>query len=816
MSYKRIKSIMSIVLCAAMTFGCYSMPYAATEVVEVVEDVEDVEEEVISIDEDAVVQEDGEELATPFEPGVEIKELVVGTPQTINLDKEDTDNRYLYYSFEVTKKSVYSLYSKTGKNIDAALYYESKNPGDPWEKIEFENNYFIENYAADAYLERELDCGTYYVSLCAITYDEANIEWIYETVTGGEFGVVEGRMPSVAFVENTPLSIGVNEVAIKAGEKRYYTFEVTEDDITESSTFYFCAENLDVRHNWLNIVHSHWDYDYNAYFSAEFGPGIYCLEAENIGDEDKAYNITVSKKDFWRDANMIISEVYVSDNVLYPILLNAYDNIDADDITIDSNDEYLKITKEYNDEYDEIYIWVKGLKTGDTKLKIGVSDTEHYSSWEKEIDVHVYSANHTHDYQSIVSEQNCAECRRTEYVCSICSNNYDVLNEDGPILGHDMVYSDEYEEYICSRCGFRTNAEEFEVDDTIINIGETILSIPEIEHHYYRFVPKKTCVYKLYSSTSAEEDHHYAYARLYDDKKCLIANASTGCFSEGYEASQYGDFKTLFKFEKGKTYYLAVMQDGADKLNLHIKEHEHTWRNETIVKGATCSEPGKKVLTCAFGCEEKKDIIVPATGVHSYGKWTVSKKATAIAEGSKSRKCLVCKHTETKSIAKLKATIKLINKTVPMKVGQKVNFKIDVYGLAEGDSIKSWSSSNKKVAKVDKRGNVTAVKTGSAKIRVVLASGKKADITVKVQKDKVTTKSITNLPKQITLKKGKKQKLNPILNPISSTDKITYSTSNKKVVTVSGKGEIKAVKKGKATITVKAGKKSFKISVKVK
>lgn len=55
-----------------------------------------------------------------------------------------------------------------------------------------------------------------------------------------------------------------------------------------------------------------------------------------------------------------------------------------------------------------------------------------------------------------------------------------------------------------------------------------------------------------------------------------------------------------------------------------------------------------------------------------------------------------------------------------------------------------------------------------------------------------------------------------ILNPISSTDKITYSTSNKKVVTVSSKGEIKAVKKGKATITVKAGKKSFKISVKVK
>lgn len=579
---------------------------------------------------------------------------------------------------------------------------------------------------------------------------------------------------------------------------------------------------------------------------------------EVVGDEAVSIVEDAVAQDY-EYTDMIFSEIYVSDNDFYPILIYAYDNIDADDITIDSNDEYLEITKEYNDERHEIYIWIKGLKIGNTKLKIGVKETEHYSSWEKEIDVHVYSANHTHDYQGIVSEQNCAECRHTEYVCSICTENYNVLNEDGPILGHDMVYSDEYEEYICSRCGSHTNAEEFEVDDTIINIGETILSIPEIEPHYYKFVPRKTCVYKVYSSTADEEDNHLAYAKLYDDKKCSIATASTGCYSEGYEESKYGDFKALFKFEKGKTYYLGVEQENVEdsEVDLHIKEHEHTWSNETIINPATCSETGKKKLTCAFGCEgEKEEIIpkknhtvvsdpakaatctengltegshcsvcnevfveqnvVPATGVHSYGDWTVKKKATAVAKGSKSRNCLVCGHTQTKAIDKLKATIKIINKTVPMKVGQKVNLKMDVDGLAEGDSIKSWSSSNKKVATVDKKGNVTAVSTGSAKITVVLASGKKADITVKVQKNEVATKSITNLPKQITLKKGKKQKLDPILNPISSTDKITYSTSNKKVVTVSSKGEIKAVKKGKATITVKAGKKSFKISVTVK
>ena len=43
-----------------------------------------------------------------------------------------------------------------------------------------------------------------------------------------------------------------------------------------------------------------------------------------------------------------------------------------------------------------------------------------------------------------------------------------------------------------------------------------------------------------------------------------------------------------------------------------------------------------------------------------------------------------------------------------------------------------------------------------------------------------------------------------------------YSSSNKKVVSVSSKGVIKAKKKGKATITVKSGKKTYKIKVTVK
>ena len=56
----------------------------------------------------------------------------------------------------------------------------------------------------------------------------------------------------------------------------------------------------------------------------------------------------------------------------------------------------------------------------------------------------------------------------------------------------------------------------------------------------------------------------------------------------------------------------------------------------------------------------------------------------------------------------------------------------------------------------------------------------------------------------------------PELEPITCVQKAVYTSSNKKIATVSSKGVIKAKKKGKATITVKVGKKKVKCKVTVK
>ena len=62
---------------------------------------------------------------------------------------------------------------------------------------------------------------------------------------------------------------------------------------------------------------------------------------------------------------------------------------------------------------------------------------------------------------------------------------------------------------------------------------------------------------------------------------------------------------------------------------------------------------------------------------------------------------------------------------------------------------------------------------------------------------------------------GERKQLYPVISPITTTDKVTYTSSNKKVATVSGKGLITAKKSGTAKITVKSGKKKYTVTVKV-
>ena len=142
--------------------------------------------------------------------------------------------------------------------------------------------------------------------------------------------------------------------------------------------------------------------------------------------------------------------------------------------------------------------------------------------------------------------------------------------------------------------------------------------------------------------------------------------------------------------------------------------------------------------------------------------------------------------------------------------------KVKVSGLAAGDKIASWKSSNTRIVTVNSRGKITAKRrTGKAVITVILKSGKKSTISVRVQKSAVRTSKITGISRKLTLKKGEKYILRPILTPVTSQEKIKYSTSNKKVAVVSSRGVITAKGSGRTIITVTSGSKNAKIAVTV-
>ena len=165
----------------------------------------------------------------------------------------------------------------------------------------------------------------------------------------------------------------------------------------------------------------------------------------------------------------------------------------------------------------------------------------------------------------------------------------------------------------------------------------------------------------------------------------------------------------------------------------------------------------------------------------------------------------------------VKTSITLNVSSLPLQKGKSTTaVKATLYN---GDSIAKWESSNTKVAKVSRKGKITAKKVGTATITVTTKNGATASVKIHVQKDKVKTKtlSVTNVTaKKLTLKKGKTFTLKTAVTPLTSQDKVKFTSSNKKIITVNGKGKIKAIKTGSAKITVKSGAKVMKIKVTVK
>ncbi len=146
-----------------------------------------------------------------------------------------------------------------------------------------------------------------------------------------------------------------------------------------------------------------------------------------------------------------------------------------------------------------------------------------------------------------------------------------------------------------------------------------------------------------------------------------------------------------------------------------------------------------------------------------------------------------------------------LNKTsLTLNKGKSGTLKATVTPATADNKKIKWTTSNAKIATVSSKGVVKGINKGTVTITAAATdgSGKKASCKVTVKQP--VTKLTINKSK-LTLKLKKTAALKVTVLPSTANNKsIKWTTSNRKVATVTSKGVVKGVGKGKATIKAAA------------
>lgn len=188
---------------------------------------------------------------------------------------------------------------------------------------------------------------------------------------------------------------------------------------------------------------------------------------------------------------------------------------------------------------------------------------------------------------------------------------------------------------------------------------------------------------------------------------------------------------------------------------------------------------GAMALTMAF-------TVAAITAPESAAAKVNVKKVTAVAPSGK-----------TAYVAKGKKVT--ITTTVKVTPNKKANKKV------------TYKTANKKIATVSSKGVIKGVKAGKTKITIISKKNKKKKTTMKVVVKKAAVKTVKLNETSFNLSPGAKKTLKATVSPTKNvSNKIVWTSSNKKVATVTSKGVVKGIKDGKATITAMAADGSNK------
>ena len=264
-----------------------------------------------------------------------------------------------------------------------------------------------------------------------------------------------------------------------------------------------------------------------------------------------------------------------------------------------------------------------------------------------------------------------------------------------------------------------------------------------------------------------------------------------------------------------------------------VKEGETTITATAGEKSATCKVVVQKKVTAVESVELSEEllelvegdsgtltaIVKPDDATDKTVTWTSSNAdvatvkdgvVTAIKEGEATitakagDQSASCKVVVSKKIISVESVV--LNKTeLTLVEGESEILSATVLPEDATDKSVSWESSDTAIATVDYDGKVTAIKEGEAFI-TAKAGDKTASCKVTVQSKVIAVESIELNESVLYLYEGDTATLTATVKPENATDKtVTWTSSNPSIVTVDSDGQVKAMSKGSATITAKAG-----------
>lgn len=432
---------------------------------------------------------------------------------------------------------------------------------------------------------------------------------------------------------------------------------------------------------------------------------------------------------------------------------------------------------------------------------------------------------HEHDYEeNILKSATCIEMGERELICSICG---DSKTEEIPATGHVWDSGNVIREATCEELGIKTYI------CTVCEATQTE-DIPALGHVWNDGIITKepTCIEtgeKTYTCTvcgkiKREEIPAVGHIEIKDeavDPTCEESGLTEGshCSVCGVVIKKQEEIPALgHKFTKKKvvsqaTVFRAARQE-YECTTCGFKEIRNVGNKlKATIKVSTSKiimKPQQKVTSLKVTFTKGDSVTSWKTSNSKVVKVAGKSKGTCTLTAGKiggtatltiklksglSKKVSVIVNVKTQKITRISSKITLVK-------GQYITIKPKLYPATSTDKI-TFKSNNNTVS-VNSSGKIYARKKGTAVITV--KSGNK---TVKSQ---ITVEDPKISKTAISLNIGKKYNL----KVTGTKQKVTWSSSNKAVATVSSNGIVTAKKGGSAKITAKIGNKKYICNLKVK